>query len=94
MAFQPDQVLDKAARLLVPSGRPPPSRGRRAFAAPLVSARLRRSATFSAAPSTTAAHGCGCPVRVRGDTSVASQHKAPPCAVARAAEGGASLPRA
>ena len=36
---------------------------------------LRRSATFSAAPS-------GCPVLVRGDTSVASQHSAPPLAVA------------
>ena len=43
---------------------------------------LRRSATRSAAPSMVTVHGCGCPVRVSGDTSVASQHKAPPCGVA------------
>ena len=39
---------------------------------------LRRSATRSTAPSTAAAHGCGCPDRVSGETSVASQHCAPP----------------
>ena len=43
---------------------------------------LRRSATRSAAPSMVTVHGCGCPVRVSGDTSVASQHNAPPCGVA------------
>ena len=35
---------------------------------------LRRSATRSTAPSMAAAHGCGCPDRVSGETSVASQH--------------------
>ena len=35
-------------------------------------------ATRSTAPSTAAAHGCGCPDRASGDTSVASQHCAPP----------------
>ena len=39
--------------------------------------RLRRSATRSAAPSTSALHGCGCRVRVS-----ASQHKAWPVGVA------------
>ena len=39
---------------------------------------LRRSATRSTAPSTAAPHGCGCPDRVSGETSVASQHCAPP----------------
>ena len=39
-------------------------------------ARLRRSATRSAAPSTSVLHGCGWPVRVNGETSVASQHNA------------------
>ena len=43
---------------------------------------LRRSATRNAAPSMVTVHGCGCPVRVSGDTSVASQHNAPPCGVA------------
>ena len=45
-------------------------------------ARLRRSAILSAAPSVAAAHGCGCPVRVSGETNVASQHRAPPSGVA------------
>ena len=40
--------------------------------------RLRRSATCKAAPSTSAVHGWGCPVLVKGDTRVASQQKAPP----------------
>ena len=39
---------------------------------------FRRSATRKAAPSCAAAQGCGRPVRVSGDTSVASQHRAPP----------------
>ena len=46
---------------------------------------LHRSATFSAAPSTSTVHGCESPVLVilvQGDTSVASQHRAPPLAVA------------
>ena len=42
---------------------------------------LRRSATRSAAPSKVMVHGCGCPVRVSVDTSVASQHNVPPCGV-------------
>ena len=86
MAFQPDQVLDKAARLLVPAAAHLRAEddellGPASFETRSV-ARLRRSATFSAASSTTAAHGCGCPVRVRGDTNVASQHKASPWRVA------------
>ena len=40
--------------------------------------RLRRSATRRTAPSVAAAPGCGKPVRVSGETSVASQHSAPP----------------
>ena len=44
--------------------------------------RLRRSATLSTAPSVSAAPGCGCPVRARGETRVASQHSAPPRGVA------------
>ena len=40
--------------------------------------RLRRSATCKAAPSTSAVHGWGCPVLVKGDTRVASQQRAPP----------------
>ena len=43
---------------------------------------FRRSATRKAAPSCAAAQGCGRPVRVSGDTSVASQHRAPPRCVA------------
>ena len=38
--------------------------------------RLRRSAVRRAAPSQSALHGCGCPVRVKGDTRVALQHSA------------------
>ena len=45
-------------------------------------AALARSATFSAAPSTSTVHGCGLPVRARGDTRVASLHSAAPLAVA------------
>ena len=45
-------------------------------------ARFRGSATRSAALSTSALHGCGCLVRVSGDTRVASQHKAWPVGVA------------
>ena len=41
-------------------------------------ARLRRCATRSMAPSSSTVPGCGWPVRVSGDTRVASQHKAPP----------------
>ena len=41
-------------------------------------ARWRRSA----APSTSAPHGCGWPVRVNGETGVASQHSAIPLGVA------------
>ena len=44
--------------------------------------RLCRSAILSAAPSVAAAHGCGCPVRVSGETNVASQQRAPPSGVA------------
>ena len=45
-------------------------------------ARLRHSATRSAAPSRSALHGCGWPVRVNGETSVVSQHNAIPLGVA------------
>ena len=45
-------------------------------------ARLRRSAILSAAPSVAAAHGCGCPARVSGETNVASQQRALPSGVA------------
>ena len=45
-------------------------------------ARLRRSATAMAAPSREAAEGWALPSRVRGDTSVTSQHKASPSGVA------------
>ena len=44
--------------------------------------RLRRSATRRTAPSVAAAPGCGKPVRVSGETRVASQHSAPPRGVA------------
>ena len=44
-------------------------------------ARLRRSATRSAAPSTSARHGCGSPVRISGDTKVVLQHMARPVGV-------------
>ena len=47
-----------------------------------VVAALRRSAARRAAPSTSAVHGCGCPVRVSGETSVASQHSVDPLGVA------------
>ena len=71
--------LDLTARR-TGSRRPPssaPSRRRRCgpAAASLGNvARLRRSATRSAAPSTSGLHGCGWPVHVNGETSVASQH--------------------
>ena len=44
--------------------------------------RLRLSATVMAAPSRVAADGWGLPSRVRGDTSVTSQHNASPSGVA------------
>ena len=67
--------------------RPPTPEPRRtsfclAHASSGYAAYLRRSATRSAAPSMVTVHGCGCPARVSGDTSVASQHNAPPCGVA------------
>ena len=72
---------ERSAALLRSSGPRSPSRAPAAFAELRVRAVLA-PATFSAAPSTSTVHGCGCPVLVRGDTSVASQHSAPPLAVA------------
>ena len=79
-----DEVANEVLRCCVPAA--PDLRAERFCGPPLASSGyvlcLRRSATFSAAPSTSTVHGCGCPVLVRGDTSVASQHSAPPLAVA------------
>ena len=67
------QVPHESARLLVPA-RPPPSPTRLAFAAAagkLWIASFRRSATFSRPPLHMVA-GCGCRVRINGDTSMGS----------------------
>ena len=42
----------------------------------------RPLAPLGHAPSDSTLHGCGCPVRIRGDTRVASQHSARPVGVA------------
>ena len=59
----------------------PPSTMRRCGPA-VASSRYVARATRSAAPSTSAPHGCGWPVRVNGETSVASQHNAIPSGIA------------
>ena len=70
--------------LLRPAARPPPTSAPSTMrrCGPVAArsgyvARLRCSATRSAAPSTSAPHGCGWPVRVNGESTVASQHSAP-----------------
>ena len=83
---QTDQVSDEPQRAAIPAASHfGPEHDQPLRAAPCefwVAARLRLSAARSAAPSVSAAQGCGRPVRVSGDTRVASQHKARPSGVA------------